>query len=223
MGIQDIIKKSFLSQFNSDLSTTSVLVALVIAAAMGIYIFCVYRTVCRKAFYSKSFAISLPLIAMITASSIFAIQSNAVISLGMVGALSIVRFRTAVKDPMDLAFLFWTISVGIICGAGLHEVAVMGSLLISIVMLGLHFIPHAAPALLLLVNGTDPKVQEELEKAVKENTQTCKVKSRNVSKHRLDIIFEVKVKNEAALLDSVLALDSIVKANLLTHDGEVTY
>ena len=223
MGIQDIIKKSFLSQFNSDLSTTSVLVALVIAAAMGIYIFCVYRTVCRKAFYSKSFAISLPVIAMITACIIIAIQSNAVISLGMVGALSIVRFRTAVKDPMDLAFLFWTISVGIICGAGLHEVAVMGSLLITIVMLGLHFIPHASPALLLLVNGTDPKIQEELEKAVKENTQTSKVKSRNVSKHSLDIIFEVKVKNEAALLDSVLALDSIVKANLLTHDGEVTY
>ena len=223
MGIQDIIKKSFLSQFNSDLSTTSVLVALIIAAAMGIYIFCVYRTVCRKAFYSKSFAISLPVIAMITACIIIAIQSNAVISLSMVGALSIVRFRTAVKDPMDLAFLFWTISVGIICGAGLHEVAVMGSLLITIVMLGLHFIPHASPALLLLVNGTDPKIQEELEKAVKENTQTSKVKSRNVSKHSLDIIFEVKVKNEAALLDSVLALDSIVKANLLTHDGEVTY
>ena len=223
MGIQDIIKKSFLSQFNSDLSTTSVLVALVIAAAMGIYIFCVYRTVCRKAFYSKSFAISLPVIAMITACIIIAIQSNAVISLGKVGALSIVRFRTAVKDPMDLAFLFWTISVGIICGAGLHEVAVMGSLLITIVMLGLHFIPHASPALLLLVNGTVPKIQEELEKAVKENTQTSKVKSRNVSKHSLDIIFEVKVKNETALLDSVLALDSIVKANLLTHDGEVTY
>ena len=223
MGIQDIIKKSFLSQFNSDLSTTSVLVALVIAAAMGIYIFCVYRTVCRKAFYSKSFAISLPVIAMITACIIIAIQSNAVISLGMVGALSIVRFRTAVKDPMDLAFLFWTISVGIICGAGLHEVAVMGSLLITIVMLGLHFIPHASPALLLLVNGTDPKIQEELEKAVKENTQPSKVKSRNVSKHSLDIIFEVKGKHEAALLDSVLALDSIVKANLLTHDGEVTY
>ena len=223
MGIQDIIKKSFLNQFNSDLSTTSVLVALVITAVMGIYLFCVYRTVCRKAFYSKSFAISLPVIAMITACIITAIQSNAVISLGMVGALSIVRFRTAVKDPMDLAFLFWSISVGIICGAGLHEVAVIGSLLITIVMLGLHFVPHASPALLLLVNGTDPKVQEALEQTVHENTQTCKVKSRNVSKHSLDIIFEVKVKNEAALLDSVLALEGIVKANLLTHDGEVTY
>lgn len=223
MGIQDIIKKSFLSQFNSDLSTTSVLVALFITAAIGVYIFCVYRTVCRKAFYSKSFAISLPVIAMITACIIIAIQSNAVISLGMVGALSIVRFRTAVKDPMDLAFLFWSISVGIICGAGLHEVALVGSLLITIVMLGLHFVPHGKPALLLLVNGTDPGKQAELEKTVKEKTLSYKVKSRNISKNSIAIIMEVKVKDEVELVNSVLALESIVKANLLTHDGEVTY
>ena len=106
MSVQDVLKKSFLSQFNSDISTGSTIIALIITAAIAIYIFCVYKAVCRKAFYSKSFAISLPVIAMITACIIIAIQSNAVISLGMVGALSIVRFRTAVKDPMDLAFLF---------------------------------------------------------------------------------------------------------------------
>ena len=153
MGIKDIIKKSFLTQFNSDLSTTDVLFALMITAAIGVYIFLVYRAVCRKAFYSKSFAISLPVISMITACIIVAIQSNAVISLGMVGALSIVRFRTAVKDPMDLAFLFWSISVGIICGATLYEVAAVASLLITLVMLVLHFVPNAKPALLLIVNA----------------------------------------------------------------------
>lgn len=223
MGIKDIIKKSFLTQFNSDLSTTFVLTALIITAAIGIYVFCIYRVVCRKAFYSKSFAISLPVIAMITACIIIAIQSNAVISLGMVGALSIVRFRTAVKDPMDLAFLFWSISVGIICGAGLHEVALEGSILITIVMLGLHFVPHASPALLLLVNAADPKIQKELENTVKANTLSYKIKSRNVGKHNLDTIIEVKVKDEAALIDSVIALEGITKVNLMTHDGEVTY
>ena len=223
MGIKDIIKKSFLSQFNSDLSTTDVLFALLITAAIGIYIFLVYRAVCRKAFYSKSFAISLPVISMITACIIVAIQSNAVISLGMVGALSIVRFRTAVKDPMDLAFLFWSIAVGIICGAGLHEVALEGSLLITIVMLGLHFIPHASPALLLLVNATDPRIQAELEEIVKANTSAYQIKSRNVSKNRLETIIEVKTKDEIALIDNILALEGVVKANLLDHDGEVTY
>ncbi|MBO7253512.1 MAG: DUF4956 domain-containing protein [Oscillospiraceae bacterium] len=223
MSVQDVLKKSFLSQFNSDISTGSTIIALIITAAIAIYIFCVYKAVCRKAFYSKSFAISLPVIAMITACIIIAIQSNAVISLGMVGALSIVRFRTAVKDPMDLAFLFWSISVGIICGAGLHEVALVGSLLITIVMLGLHFIPHAKPALLLLINGTDPTIQKELEQLIKTNTTSYKIKSRNVGKSSIAMIVEVKVKDEISLIDSILTLESVQTANLMTHDGEVTY
>ena len=168
MSIQDVLKKSFLNQFNSDLSTTSIVGTLILTALIGTYIFVIYRAVCRKAFYSKSFAISLPVISMITASIIISIQSSVVISLGMVGALSIVRFRTAVKDPMDLAFLFWTISVGIICGAGLFEVAVEASILITIVMLLLHFVPNVKPALLLLVNGTDSKIQAELEQVKRE-------------------------------------------------------
>ena len=223
MGIQDIIKKSFLSQFNSDLSTTSVVMTLIITALIGVYIFAVYRVVCRKSFYSKAFAISLPVIAMVTASIIIAIQSNAVISLGMVGALSIVRFRTAVKDPMDLAFLFWSISAGIICGASLHEVAIEASLLITIVMLFLHFVPHTKPALLLLVNGTDPKVQSELETILRANTGFYKIKSRNVTNTGIDMIIELKVKDEAALIEKLLTLPSITKASLMTHDGEITY
>ena len=222
ISFADVLKGNILAEFSA-ISAGGMLTAVALAFVLSLFIVFIYRITYSGVSFSRSFAGCMVMISMVTAVVIQVITSNVVLSLGMVGALSIVRFRTAVKDPMDLAFLFWTISVGIICGAGLHEVAVMGSLLITIVMLGLHFIPHASPALLLLVNGTDPKIQEELEKAVKENTQTCKVKSRNVSKHSLDIIFEVKVKNETALLDSVLALDSIVKANLLTHDGEVTY
>ena len=223
MGIQDILKKSFLAQFDSSLSTTSIIAALVITAVISIYVFFVYRVVCRKAFYSKAFAISLPVIAMITACIILVIQSNAVISLGMVGALSIVRFRTAVKDPMDLAFLFWAISVGIICGAGLHEVALEGSLLITIVMLGLHFIPHVKPARLLMINGTDPSVQQKLEEILKSNTVSYTIKSRNISKTSIAMIAEIKVHDEIALIDSILAVESVQKANVLTHDGEVTF
>ena len=96
MSIQDVLKKSFLNQFNSDLSTTSIVGTLILTALIGTYIFVIYRAVCRKAFYSKSFAISLPVISMITASIIISIQSSVVISLGMVGALSIVRFRTEI-------------------------------------------------------------------------------------------------------------------------------
>ncbi len=223
MSIQDIVKKSFLSQFNSDISTTSLLVTLLVTALIGCYILLVYRVVCRKAFYSKSFAISLPVIAMITAAIIVAIQSNAVISLGMVGALSIVRFRTAVKEPMDLAFLFWSISTGIICGASLLEVAVVSALMITIVMLALHFVPHVKPALLLLVSGTDPKLQADLEQVLKANTAFYKIKSRNVSAGSIDMIVELKTKEEMGLVEKVLAVPSVERATLMTHDGEVTY
>lgn len=223
MSFKDIFKKSFLSQFNSDLSTTSVVMALLITAIIAIYIFAVYRVVCRKAFYSRSFAISLPVISMITASVIIAVQSSIVISLGMVGALSIVRFRTAVKDPMDLAFLFWSISVGIICGATLYEVAVEASILITIVMLGLHYVPNAKPALILLVNGTGADVQEAVKQVLEENTKWYQIKSRNVSASGMDMIVELKTKQEDTLAQKILAVPGVGNATLMTHDGEVTY
>lgn len=223
MSFKDIFKKSFLSQFNTDLSTTSIVMALLITAIIAIYIFAVYRVVCRKAFYSRSFAISLPVIAMITASVIIAVQSSIVISLGMVGALSIVRFRTAVKDPMDLAFLFWSISVGIICGATLYEVAVEASILITIVMLGLHYVPNAKPALILLVNGTGADVQEAVKQVLEENTKWYQIKSRNLSASGMDMIVELKTKQEDTLAQKILAVPGVENATLMTHDGEVTY
>lgn len=223
MKFNDILKKSFLSQFNSDVSTTSVVVTLLVTALIAAYIFMIYRVVCRKAFYSKPFAISLPVIAMITASIIITIQSSVVVSLGMVGALSIVRFRTAVKEPMDLAFLFWSISVGIICGAGLFEVAVESSILITIAMLALHLVPNVKPALLLLVNGTDPKLQQELDIVLKSCTSYYKVKSRNMTNSSIDMIVELKTKQEDALVEKVLAIPGVKRATLMSHDGEVTY
>lgn len=223
MNFQDILKKSFLEQFNSDMSTTTILTVLFMAALLGVYIFFVYRITCRKAFYSKGFAISLVVIGMVTASIIMAVQSSVVISLGMVGALSIVRFRTAIKDPMDLAFLFWSISVGIMCGATLFEVAVEASVLITIVMLVLHFVPNARPTLLLLVNTADPEAEECLLGVVKANTKTFKVKSRNVNTTGMDMLIELKTKNESQLIKQVSALEHINNVTLMTHDGEITY
>ena len=221
MSVQDVLKKSFLNQFDTDISTMSLMTALFFAAVLGTYIFVVYRMVCRKSFYSKSFAISLPVIAMITTSIIITIQSNAVISLGMVGALSIVRFRTAIKDPMDLAFLFWAISVGIICGATLFEVAAVASLLITLVMMVLHFVPNAKPAQLLIVNAASGSVMQELEEVLKKHTVFYKVKSRNVSAGGMNLIVEVKARQEAVLLDAVQSVAGVANTTLMEHDGEV--
>ena len=118
----NIFKKSFLEGFGgSDITTVRILVTLAVTCALALYIFIVYYVATKKTFYSKTFNIALFMIAVITSSIILAMQSNLVISLGMVGALSIVRFRTAIKDPMDLIFLFWSISIGIICGADRYD------------------------------------------------------------------------------------------------------
>lgn len=223
MNINDIIKKSFLEQFNSPISTKTIILTLVVTAAICIYVFGVYRITCRKAFYSKGFAISLVVIGMLTSSIIMAVQSSAVISLGMVGALSIVRFRTAIKDPMDLAFLFWVISVGIVCGAAMYEVAILASLLITIVMLALHFVPNVRPALLLIVNLEDVDAESLLTDILKNHTAFYKIKSRNVTLTGVDMIVELKTADEAKLVQEINLQKKIRAANLMTHDGEITY
>ena len=132
MSFKDIFKKSFLEGYaGAEISTMTIFAALGIASVLALYMFLVYRVATRKTFYSKSFNISLAGITVITTAIILTMQSSVVLSLGMVGALSIIRFRTAIKDPMDLAFLFWAISIGIMCGASMFEVAIEASLIIT--------------------------------------------------------------------------------------------
>lgn len=221
MNFQDIFKKSFLNQLNSDLSTATIFTVLFITAVIAVYIFFVYRLTCRKAFYSKSFAISLVTISLVTAIIILAIQSSIVISLGMVGALSIVRFRTAVKEPMDLGFLFWSISVGIVCGANLYEVAIEGSLFITIIMLILNYVPNVKPSLLLLVNAKHLDAEKEILQHVKDNSRKYEVISRNVTPNGMDILVELKTKTERELLSALSETESVEKVTLMKHNGDV--
>ena len=211
------------NQINTDISTTNVLVVLLATAILGVYLFFIYRMVCKKAFYSKSFAISLVVIALVTSIIIITIQSSVVISLGMVGALSIVRFRTAIKDPMDLAFLFWAISIGIICGANLYEIALEGSLVITFVMLLLYTVPNVQPAHLLLINATDLMAEAEINEILKGSTRYYKVKSRNITSIGIDMIIELKSKDEAELIKNISELEKVESVTLMEHDGEITY
>lgn len=224
MGFQDVLKKSFLEGFAaSDLSTTTIVVALAVTAAIAVYIFVVYRLMSRNSFYSKGFNISLVALAIITASIILTIQSSVVISLGMVGALSIVRFRTAVKEPQDLVFLFWSISTGIICGAGLFEVAIITALLVTVVLLVLELIPTRSESMLLIVNADDCDVEEALMKVVSGYAKKPRVKSRNINAHGCDMIVELCVKDGGSLVKEVSGIKGVRNVSLLSHDGEVTY
>lgn len=219
----DIFKKSFLEGFNSgDITTGRILVTLGVTAVLAAYIFIVYYTATKKTFYNKSFNISMALVAVITSAIILAMQSNLVISLGMVGALSIVRFRTAIKDPMDLMFLFWSISTGIICGANMYAIAFLSSLVITIGLFLLELTPVGRAASLLVVSMEKPEKEGELLNAVKEFSRVCQVKSRNLSEGGMNLIVECKPVKERELIIKVKEIEGIFGVSLMAHDGEVT-
>ena len=224
MGFKDVFKKSFLEGFNGmDITTAKIAATLFVTALLALYIFAIYRLVTRKVFYSKNFNIALAAMSLITAAIILAMQSNLVISLGMVGALSIVRFRTAIKDPMDLVFLFWSISIGIICGAGLYEVALVTSVAVTVFILVLDMIPVSRAPMMLVVNSSKMDDEQTVLDVVGKYAKSYKVKSRNLSKGRLDMVVELRVKDESGLVSEVAALDGLIGASLIAHDGEVTF
>ena len=224
MSFKDIFKKSFLEGYASaEITTVTIVVALGIACLLALYIFFVYRVVTRKTFYSKNFNITLAGIAVITSALILTMQSSVVLSLGMVGALSIVRFRTAIKDPMDLMFLFWSISVGIICGAGLAQVAVILSVVITLGILLLDRMPVAKAPMILVVNSNDLDAEDAVAEVVKKYTRFFSVKSRNMTAQTLDLVMELRTEQGSALVREVMNLKGITSASLLAHDGEVTF
>ena len=224
MGFGDIFKKSFMEGFYStDVSLATILLSLAIVCLIALYIFFAYRLLTRRTFYNKNFGISLAALAIITAAIILSIQSRIVISLRMVGALSIVRFRTAIKEPLDLVFLFWSISAGIICGAGLYSLAIIVSLIVTVALLVLDLIPVTKAPMLLIVSTADPDGENALLDVVKKYSKYYRVKSRNVSSGRMDLIVEVRVKEEAALVKEACSLKGMDSVSLLSHDGETTY
>ena len=224
MSFSDIFKKTFLDGFSSaDISIYTASAAMLVACCMGLYIFVVYRVLTRKTFYSKTFNISLAAITVITAAVIVTIQSSIVVSLGMVGALSIVRFRTAVKDPMDLVFLFWAIVAGIICGVGLAEIAVLLSLILTIGIVVLDKLPVAKAPMMLVVNASDVDAEKRIMEAVAKYAKNSTVKSRNMTGNTLDLIVELRTAAGSELLKDVLQEEGILSASLLSHDGEVTF
>lgn len=224
MGFQDVFKKSFLEGFNGmDITTGKIMATLFVTGLLALYIFFIYRLITRKVFYSKNFNISLAAMSLITAAIILAMQSNLVISLGMVGALSIIRFRTAIKDPMDLVFLFWSISIGIICGAGLYEVALITSVVVTVCILVLDLLPVAKVPMMLVVNSSVMDQEQDILEVVGKYAKAYKVKSRNLSKGRLDMVVELRVKDESGLVAEVAAMEGMISASLIAHDGEVTF
>lgn len=221
MSFNDVIKQSVLDGFSTGVSTAQTLVILGVTFALSIYIFVIYKLTNRTSFYDKRFHVSVSIISMITAGIIIAMQSSIVISLGMVGALSIVRFRTAVKDALDLVFLFWSIGVGIICGAGLFELAIEVSLMVTIGVFAMEYLPLNKKPYLLIVNCDNGEVEDAMLNAIKGASNKYSIKSRNIKKSGADFILEVNTKTEKELLKALNEVKGVNNISLLTNEGEV--
>lgn len=206
---------------DSELKTSAICLALLVAFAFGCYIYFFYRMCNKTGFYNKNFNRTMAVMSIITAGMVLSMQTNAFVSLGMVGALSIIRFRNVVKDPFDLLFLFWSISTGIICGTGQFKTALLLTVVVTLALLLLERIPTVKSPLLLVVNSTDPNAEEALIRVLGTYAKKHTVKSRNLSASGLDLIIELQTAKEAKLVAECAALPCVTSVSLLSHDGEL--
>lgn len=224
MGFDSIFKKNFIDSFNiMDVTVSTMFITLLTASVLALYIFFMYQHITKKTFYSKNFNISLAGVTVITSAIILTIQSNIVISLGMVGALSIVRFRTAIKDPMDLMFLFWAISIGIICGAKLPEFAILLSIFLTIGVFILNKIPLKKAPMILIVNASNIDIEEKILEIVNKNVTSYHVKSRNISSNLFDITIELRTDNSSEIVKEISHIEGVESASIISHDGDITF
>lgn len=222
MSFQDAIKKSVMDGFMSgDISLGRIVAVLLITFIIAVYIFIVYRYITKDSFYDNNFNVSMAIISVVTAGIIIAMQSSIVISLGMVGALSIVRFRTAIKEPLDLLFLFWSIGTGIICGTGLFEIAIIVAISVTIGILILQKIPTTKAPYLLVVNASTAENEKEIIDIIKNNTKGFKIDSKTVSNAGLDIVAEVRILDENNIVKAISEISCVTSVSLLYHDGVV--
>ena len=220
MSFSDVFKSSFLSNINS-FSTLDVLLALGLAFVLGLFIFLIYKKTYQGVMYSDSFGVSLIAMSMITSLVIIAVTSNVVLSLGMVGALSIVRFRTAIKEPMDIAFLFWAIAVGIVLGAGLLPLAVIGSVIVGIVIVVFSTRKLGEIPYILVVNCENEETEDSVNELIKEEAKKSVLKSKAVNKLGIELTYEVRIKEEnTGFVNSVSSKDGVTNATLVSYNGE---
>ena len=220
MTFNDIFKSSFLENV-STVGLLDMAVALALAFGLGLFIFLVYKKTFTGVMYASSFGVTLVALTMITTVVILAVTSNVVLSLGMVGALSIVRFRTAIKEPLDIAFLFWSIAVGIVLAAGMIPLAVFGSVFIGAVLLVfVNKKSHADPYIVVIqCGGRDSETQ--VSAYLEQHTERCVVKSKTARRDMVELNMEIRLKDgNTDFINTLAELEGVDSAVLVSYNGD---
>lgn len=220
MKFSDIFKSSFLQNVSA-VSLFDMVIALILAFGLGLFIFLVYKKTYQGVMYSSSFGVTLVALTMITTIVILAVTSNVVLSLGMVGALSIVRFRTAIKEPLDIAFLFWSIAVGIVLAAGFIPLAAIGSVIVGIVlMVFVNKKSHSNPYI-VVIDCDGYKSELAAKDFLAKNTLKCTVKSKTARSSEVEVNFEIRLKDDNTdFINTLSSIPGIRSAVLVSYNGE---
>ncbi len=220
MTFNDIFKSSFLENI-TEFSAADTLIAMVAALVIGMFIFVVYKKTFNSVMYSTGFAMTLVGMTMVTTLVILAVTSNVVLSLGMVGALSIVRFRAAIKEPMEIVYLFWSVAAGIVIGAGMLPLAIVGSAIIGVILiLFANKKVHDNPYLLIL-NCLDETSENAALSIVKEAVKKYAVKSKTVNSQGIEFTAEIRMKDgETAFINRLNEIQGVENATLVSYNGE---
>ena len=218
----EIFKDSFLDKFSSNISIPSIAITLIYAFLLSLFVFFIYKLTTKGVIYSKKFNISMSLMSIITSAIVLSMQANITVSLGMVGALSIVRFRTAIKEPRDLLFLFWSISNGIIIGAGIYSIAIVLAIVLGIAMIFYDIIPEKKTPFLLVIYFKNVTTRD-IEIILGSYKVKYRLKSENLSTKESSYIYEVKVKKNKEFINELLKIKGITEVSLMSQDGESQY
>ena len=220
MSFSDIFKSSFLANVTS-VTILDMFLALALSFAIGLFIFLVYKKTYAGVMYSSSFGVTLIAMTMISTFVILAVTSNVVLSLGMVGALSIVRFRTAIKEPMDIAFLFWSIAAGIVLAAGMIPLAVIGSVIIGVIILVFaNRKAHTNPFIVVL-QCENQQSENQATAYLKEHTNRMNVKSKSVQKGAIELNLEIRLKDAATdFMNELAEMEGVGSAVLVSYNGD---
>lgn len=220
MTFNDIFKSSFLDTMTS-VSILDMAIALVLAFGLGLFIFLIYKKTFNGVMYSSSFGVTLIALTMITTVVILAVTSNVVLSLGMVGALSIVRFRTAIKEPLDIAFLFWAIGVGIVLAAGMIPLAVIGSVIIGVILLVfVNKKSHSHPYI-VVIRCDSSEAETQAKQFLSNKTERCVVKSKTAQKGEIELNMEIRLKDDNTDFVNALAdMNGVQSAVLVSYNGD---
>ena len=217
--IKGVIEAVFNGFGNSALQTSQVFAVLGMAIILGIYEYIVYRLISHKDFYNKSFNIALTILPLLLSTIVLTVQSNIAITLGTIGVLAIIRFRTAIKDPVDMIYLLWSVHTGITCGCQIYEVSILTSIAITILLIVLNFMPFSKAPLIVVVNVASDKDTKDLNEQLLHLSKHVRIKSYNRSKTRIDYVLEISGANKSDIAEKLNDLN-IDQYNIIEYDNE---